>query len=284
MGQHYVPQQYLKGFSDPDHPGTIWMYDKQSRKWTRVSIKAAVQQAGYYSDETERQLNELVEGPAHDVLNRLRRGDTLGNAERSKLALYIGTMLMRVPRRRRKAYEILPQVLESTVNEVIGLVARWAQTTSAEPALVSRRFEEIERAREKLGTEPPSEVVDRIRSPWPSENVLALVAAMTWRIVSAGGTGFFLTSDNPAYFFEAYGLGSPESELTFPLASDLALLASWQGKPQQTIYLKAKPALVREVNRRVASGAERFVFYHVREDWVPKITDKQSPYLSRIQW
>src|SRR3989338_8951610 len=170
MGQHYVPQQYLKGFSDPDHPGTIWMYDKQSRKWARVSIKAAVQQAGYYSDETERQLNELVEGPAHDVLNRLRRGDTLGNAERSKLALYIGTMLMRVPRRRRKAYEILPQVLESTVNEVIGLV--------------SRRFEEIERAREKLGTEPPSEVVDRIRSPWPSENVLALVAAMTWRIVS----------------------------------------------------------------------------------------------------
>lgn len=284
MGQHYVPQQYLRGFSDPGHPGLIWMYDKSSRKYARVSIKAAVQQAGYYGDEAEKQLSELVEDPAHDVLNRLRRGDTLSNVDRSKLALYIGTMLMRVPRRRRKAYEILPKVLEDTVNRVTDLVARWAQTTSADPALVSRRFEQIERAREKLSKEPPLEMVDRIRSPWPSEQVLALVAAMTWRIVSANGTGSFLTSDNPACFFEAYGLGRQESELTFPLASDLALLASWQGRTQQTIYLKGKLALVREVNRRVASGAERFLFYHAREDWVSKVAGKQRPYLSRIQW
>ena len=28
MGQHYVPQNYLKGFSDAEHPTMIWTSDK----------------------------------------------------------------------------------------------------------------------------------------------------------------------------------------------------------------------------------------------------------------
>lgn len=284
MGHHYVPQQYLRGFAVPESPGEIWMYDKLSRRSVQTSIKFIVQEAGYYSEKTEKQLSELVEGPAYHALNKLRRGESIGDTERTHMALYIGTMLMRVPRRRRKAFEMLPGVLEDTINKVSTQVEQWAHSEGADPQVVSRRFAELERARESLRREPPLEVVEQIRAPWPSERVLALVSAMTWRIVSTGGVAFFLTSDNPAYFFEAYGLGNPESELTFPLSSDMALLASWQGMPLEIIFLNAKPALVKEVNRRVASGAERFVFYHAREEWVAKIADKQRPYLSRIKW
>jgi hypothetical protein len=284
MGHHYVPQEYLRGFADPHSPGAIWMYDKLSRRFLHASIKSIVQEAGYYSKEAEKQLSELVEGPAHYALKKLRRGDSIGDTERTQMALYLGTMLMRVPRRRKKAFDMLPGVLEDTINKVSAQVVQWAHSEGADFQLVSRRFAELERARESLRREPPLEVVEQIRAPWASERILALVSAMTWRIVSTGGVAFFITSDNPAYFFEAYGLGNPESELTFPLASDMALLASWQGAPRETIFLNAKPALVKEVNRRVASGAERFVFYHAREEWVAKIADKQRPYLSRIQW
>ena len=97
-------------------------------------------------------------------------------------------------------------------------------------------------------------------------------------------TDRFVTSDNPAFFFEGLGLGSPDSELTFPLSPELALLADWQGTPFSTSVFGAKPGLVREVNRRVVSGAERFIFSHAPQPWLPKVAGKGNPYLSRIQW
>lgn len=284
MGHHYVPQEYLRGFEDPDSPGKIWMYDKYSHRFAHACIISVVQEAGYYSEDTERQLSALIEGPAHKVLKKLRRGDSVNDNDRLRLALYIATMLMRVPRRRRKAFEMLPGVLEDVIKRATLTITQWAQTSMVDPALKLKRFAELERAREKLRAQPPEEVVKKIRAPWPSEKVLACVIGMTWRIASAGDAGFFLTSDNPAFFFEDYGLGRPESELIFPLASELALLGSWQGAPNETIFVKAKPSLMKEVNRRIASGAERFVFYHACEDWVARVAEKRDPHLSRIKW
>lgn len=284
MGHHYVPQEYLRGFADPGDRGMIWMYDKHLHHFVRVSIRSAAQQAGYYNADTEKQLSELVEGPAHKVLQKLRSGDRIDESERAALALYIGTMLMRVPRRRRKALEVVPETLVTTINRVSAQIAQWARTTAADPQLVSRRLAELEQAREKFQKEIPAEIIEQIRAPWPTERILTCIVLMTWRIVSANSAGFFITSDNPAVFFEAFGLGRPESELTFPLCSDLALLGSWRGPRGETFLVKAKPALVKEVPRRVASSAERFVFHHAKQDWVRLVAENQNPYLSRIQW
>lgn len=286
MGYHYVPQEYLRGFADPENPGKIWMYDKQSCQFTHASIKSVAQEKGYYSETTERQLSELVEGPAHQVLKKLRLRYMIDNSERIRLALYVGTMLMRVPHRRRKAFQMLPGVLEETIDNISNQVDQWARTTTVGPELISRRYSELEQASKKFRKKPPAEIIEKIRTPWPSKKVLALVSAMTWRIVPADGVGFFVTSDNPAYFFEAeaYGLGNPQSELTFALASDLMLFASWQGAHHETIFTKTTSAIKREANRRIASGAERFVFCRAQEDWVAEIANKQKPYLSRIQW
>lgn len=289
MGHHYVPQAYLRGFSDPSDTRMIWMYDKKESRFVRASIKSVAQEPAYYSEDDERQLNELVERPANVVLQRLRAGDySMPSSDRAALALYMATMIMRVPHRRRKAMELHPRVLQDTVNELAAQIAQWAQTEpTTDPELVSRRLAELERARDRFAKEIPRELSDSVRNPWPTQNVLRCVSLMSWRILPATrDTGFFLTSDNPAFFFGGYGLGNRESELTFPLASDMALLASWQGAPSETLVVGGKPGLVRqfvrEVNRRVAFGAERFVFYHADEDWVPKVAAKRDPFLSRI--
>jgi hypothetical protein len=107
---------------------------------------------------------------------------------------------------------------------------------------------------------------------------------MPWHVVHSSGPDYFLTSDNPAFFFEAYGIGKPESELTFPIATDLALFASWQGPQNSTYNHEAKQRLVREANTRIASAAERFVFYYRQEEWVAKVSNNKQPYLSRILW
>lgn len=281
---HYVPQHYLKGFESPGDPGTIWTYDKVLKQLKRIPIKVVAQEPGFYDAKTESDLNTEIERPALSSLGRLRRRETVDQDDRLRLAIYTASMMMRVPRRRRKALEMVPSVLADTVAGVRKRLEEWASSTDADQALVARRFTELEAAHKSFGREPPSEVIDQVRSPWPLQRVVELIFTMTWRVIVADASNRFLTSDNPAFFFEGHGLRRPEAEISFPLASDVALHCSWQGSLEQLLFVQAKPPLVKEINRRVASGAERFVFYHERANWIPVLAEKPHPFLSRIQW
>lgn len=293
MGQHYIPQKYLRGFEDQKNPGIIWMYDKKLHKFSHAPIKVVAQQKSFYDDEVEQQLNELVEKPANRVLVKLRElslsnkieGATLDKIERATLALYIGTMLKRIPKYRQKACgQIYHTALDDTINEVSSQILRMSQEKAVDAEMVALRLSELELLKREFTRKPPVVVSRQIRDPWPSNQILSCISSMTWRIAVSPDTQFYITSDNPAYFFESYGIGNPESEMTLPLASDIVLLTSWQGQRGATLLMKAKPQLVKEVNRRIASGAERFLFSCMKEDWISLIAEKKTPYLSRIQW
>lgn len=284
MGHHYVPQEYLRGFEAKEDPGLIWMYDKMSRDFRKVPMAAAAQATGFYDPDTERRLNEVVEGPAHAALGRIRKHQQLLPGDREALAGYVAVMLMRVPARRRRSMAMFPSVVDKVMGDVSALVEGWAKDPRTDPQLARRRRIEVEQARERFLQEPPEEVIARVRSPWPSKRVLEAVHSMTWRIVVAPKDNAFLTCDNPAFFFESLGLGRPESELTFPLAPDLALLGNWQGERESLLVVQPRPRVAKEINRRVASGAERFVFCDERRDWVATLADKRQHSLNRIQW
>lgn len=57
-----------------------------------------------------------------------------------------------------------------------------------------------------------------------------------------------------------------------------------EGPRESLVTVQARPSLVKEANRRVASGAERFLFSHERGDWIATLANKPHPFLSRIQW
>ena len=83
---------------------------------------------------------------------------------------------------------------------------------------------------------------------------------MTWRIIDIPRDRLLVTADGPAHYFESLGLGSVESELTFPIDSTSVLIGSYTGDPKSTLHLRGKTELVKEVNRRMITCAERFVF------------------------
>jgi hypothetical protein len=283
MGKHWVPRKYLAGFASSSEATHIWMYDKKNGSWHHPAISKAVQDPDYFDPETESELATSVEAPAHRVLEKVRKRESISEDEREALAVYIGVMVMRVPRARRRASELV----EPSLREVLEKIREQMRSEVSSPedeSLFEDRLKTLERIGRTYADDPPPEVVAKIRSPWPSDEMLGAVRDMAWRFVSTEGPSYFLTSDNPAYFFEGLGLGTPRAELTFPLSSELALLGSWQGQKRSTTSLVAKHALVKEVNRRVASGAERFVFYRGRERWVETITQRSNPYLSRIVW
>jgi DNA repair exonuclease SbcCD ATPase subunit len=179
MGQHYVPQEYLRGFAEPDNPDAIWMYDKKWRKFTNPSIKSIAQESAFYSAEIERQLNDLVERPANLVLDKLRCREEINDQERVSLAIYIATMIKRVPKRRTKALAMFPAVYEKTMKEIRSVVEDWARV-SQDKVLVERRMAELAKAEQTYQNEPPEEIREQIRIPWPTEQMISLVYSMSW--------------------------------------------------------------------------------------------------------
>jgi hypothetical protein len=282
MGKHYVPQRYLRGFQDKTRPGFIWMYDKQLGTRKLLPISKVAQEPDFYSPDVEEALNEHVEKPANAVIDKLRAGGSLTDQDRAILAYYVDTMVRRVPVTRQKSYGALPQVLKDTIREVKDFIEAQGREGRLKPETVAKRLAEADAYEKKFQNQPPSEVVKIVETPWPTQQPLAIIFSMEWRFLTTNGPTFFVTSDNPAYFFEAFGLGTKNSELAFPITSELLLHCSWQ-KMRVPIRL-AEQDLVKELNRRNASGASRFIFYHEDRDWLLSAGQHTVAQLSRINW
>ena len=112
MGHHYVPQEYLRGFSHPSSLGALWQFDKKQQRFSTdsASISKIAQERSFYSQNTESMLNELVEIPGNHVLRKLRSGNlSLTDAERLSLSVYIATLVKRVPDCRDRAKSMAPR-------------------------------------------------------------------------------------------------------------------------------------------------------------------------------
>ena len=287
MGHHFVPQRYLKGFQPPDNLGFIWMFDKLTQKSKCLPIKQVAQVPGFYEDEIEISLNVDVEIPGNDVIDKILAGkpieDDVNDQDRNHLTYYIATMIRRVPHARALGQKFIPQ----TLVEVTGRVRQQLVDAEAVGLLTKAELEaklaEADAWERKSQKEPPAEVRKMIETPWPFKRWLFAIHNMHWRVLRTEGPSYFLTNDNPAYFFEGFGLGHEECELILPLSTHLLLHCSWQAVKSSTVQTIPQQ-LVKELNRRIASGADRFVFYHKDADWVLKAALNQPGQLSRIRW
>jgi hypothetical protein len=259
------------------------MFDKKRGEWSHAAIKKVAQQDDYFSPELEKRLADEIETPGHAALGMLRGGRAPSATQREALVNYIAVMLMRVPRKRRKGRELVPAALRAVVTEARELIS------GAEARIGTERMRkllaDLERAEAKYSAEAPQEVIAKILSPWPTEEMVDAVRRMVWRFsLAAPRASRFFTSDNPACYFESYGVGSPEAELTFPISPDLALLGSHRGLSGSTKVLTLTPELTKEVNRRMAAAAERFIFSSHRAKWIETLATRRDPFLSRITW
>lgn len=285
IGKHYVPQAYLRHFEIADHPGFVWLYDKHGGEPHIANIAKVAQSRDYCSPETEEALARSVELPANRAMDKLSRNERLSPSERLDLAYYICATLKRVPRQRRKAQEMYPEVLAQTMAEIRGEFQSIAShMDGSDIAWVDRRLEGLDAAERKLSAKPPQEVVDQMMEPWPSQGMLDAVYHMAWRVLESSGPEYFITSDNPVFRLSDFGLTKELSEISFPLSTKQALHCCWQGKPESLAFRRESQWLVRETNRRLASETERFAFFHEKALWLPQVLSKTHPFLSRIVW
>ena len=141
----------------------------------------------------------------------------------------------------------------------------------------------MEHAREEFLDEIPQNVIDIIRRPHFSESTVECIFNMCWHILPVHPGMHFVTCDTPAHSFECFGLGNLESEYTITLSKDFALIGEHKRK-SRICYERSNAKLVKEVNRRILSHAERFVFSPRKVDWIEAVAQKKDPFLSRISW
>jgi len=286
MGHHYIPREYLRGFADPLSPEALWQFDKKHGTFSSspAAISKIAQQRSFYDDETEVKLNELVEIPGNRVLRKLRSGDlNLTDEDRINLSVYIATMMKRVPHHRDKGIASVPSVLAKVTEELRDEIHESAESGDISAEDADKYLADTDTAEEKYSNIIPAKVMEQIRKPWPSERIIAAIYNMHWRFVSAVRDQDFVTTDNPAFFFECFGVGTEKSELTIPVSSKLAIFGS-RTPVRNGDRVSTRTQFVKEANRRLISMATRFIYTRSRALWIPVVASKIDPYLSRIKW
>jgi hypothetical protein len=251
------------------------MFDKKLGRITMAAISAVAQERGFYEDQEERSLANEVEMPANDAIDKLLSEVGITNEERWDLALYIATMIKRVPAHRIKAARLLPRALEEVKQIAHARIAKRGVQFGLDATTVAAELAEADQVVAEFHAEPPLPIVNYIKAPWPTQRAVNIIMGMTWRLITPPKGEFFITSDNPAVI-EPYGLGSPDSELILPLAPRRVLHCSFQRGPTFLAVQPVHTTAVRIINRRIAGGATRFAFCHQKADWILRLLQRRN--------
>lgn len=277
MGHHYVPQFYLRGFTEGDR---LWVHDRQARRSFLSQPKAVANENSLYTDELEQHLANEVEGPAKSAIEAIRKLATPTRSEREALARYVVSLWKRVPEGRARVVANVPQVAESIRREYTQQLREAAVSAAVPGERANARQNEMNAALDKFVREPPPELWHHNLGRDSSPNVVESLLSMNWRFLFTEGAQL-LTSDNPVFFFLHEGIGARSSELTLPLSSSVALWANRNTLTGPT-FIEARPAAVRELNRRTAQNATRFVYSRREESWILPFVCKGAYVLNRL--
>ncbi len=274
LRSHYVPRYYLRGFSEDGQ--TLVVYHKEKLKYFVASIGDVAVRKGFYSEEIEEYLANKIEAPANKTLAKVRRKTPLSEEDKIALSRYIVVMWKRVPRAKQRFKARAPKVAEQEREKVHTILREIAAGDPSKAELVDQRRREADSVLDRMASNPPDDIFFQILPPEATPLMVVAVATMSWTFLTAGGQWSYISCDNPVFHFESLGIGRPNSELSLPLCSDVALFGSYSLE-LGTQYVEARPKLVKEVNRRTASIAEEYVYHSRNEQWV-------LPFLKKGNW
>jgi hypothetical protein len=281
MHNHYLPQYYLRGFCS-NSSGDIWVYDKSESRAFSANVKRIANICGFYTEDIEEYLREVIESPANRVLDKIRSRECLDSNDKVALSRYIAVMLKRVPEGKSRLKDRAPRIAADLEEALHRKLDEIAEKDPSKKDFTQKRKAEIDEILSKFSQEPPAEIWHKTIPAETTPRIVEAVATMTWRFYTFDEKPAFLTCDNPVFFFRHWGIGRPESELSFPISSDIMLWATRrEDLPEE--YSPANMAIVKEMSRRMATNTTRYVFHAREENWILPFLAKGRCRLNRIQ-
>ena len=190
-------------------------------------------------------------------------------------------MLIRVPhglqRMRDKSPSIFKGVIENTIKQINLLISQHPEKKEN----LLKSLDEVHRVESKWVNEFPLEVWYRNLTPDALPNVQSVLQKMNWIFLTSENKHAFITSDNPVFFFESIGMGKPESQIFFPISSQIVLFLNWHSRYPKS-YLNVKDTSIRQINKRIASTATRFVYHSTENPGIASLVNKQTWTFKRL--
>ena len=305
---HKVPRYYLKGFVEKEGEPFIWVYRKglQFRpgrvryKYNpyRDSINFVGSETDYYAStssdgvidyDTYENMLEKLEKPADPIIEKIRNRQPITTDDKTVFAAYIVMMLKRVERRRQKAVAMWPSILEhyESSMDLIPAIDALERNTPSNDVATLKRLEEVRKEIDRIIAEyktnsssVPSKILhDSMVAP--DSKLLPVISQMKWQFLIAPEGSKFLTSDSPVFFFESIGLNKPQSEITFPISSYVAL-ASFGRSGFREGFITTTTHVVSEINRRTAHAATAEVYHASAASWIVDVLKKRKPQLNYL--
>lgn len=275
MGDHYVPQYYLKGFSNREGK-QIWVYDKKETRKFPTQVKSIAKITGFYSPEVEQYLADTIEAPANKVIRKIRNRGQVTEYDKGILAEYMAVMMKRVPKGKERLRKYVPSIANELSQEIREQLTIMASNHPEKASLIQRRKSEIKEILNKYSKDPPPEIWRNNIPPERSPRAVAALAGTTWRFLTFDDKPVFFTSDDPVFYFASIGIGKSESEVVFPISSYIILWPTWRTDLPEG-YITATNQIVKEMNRRTVSNALRYVFHRKDEHWI-------LPFVTKGKW
>lgn len=284
---HVLPQLYLKGFTIPGDEPHLWVYKSGQPfhpgcgRTTDNPFKQSVRLAGaerdFYADpipgggtdfDTFENILESLEKPANPIFNKLRTFNDIDEQEKLIFAKYIILIMRRVWSSREEMNRRVAQPGSYRPTDHLFRKLNVARTPEAEAYILETM--------QRISSTPGFGVQlhNRLAAAAPYSFMAAALEKMRWFFYVAPAGYFFVTSDNPAWVPKV-GLGKSIAELSFPISTSVALVATWNKNAGQG-FSTATDQIVKTINRRTINSAQKNVFASQAEKWIITTFDRKS--------
>lgn len=280
MGHHYLPQYYLKGFTESED-NMLWAFEKGNGNNFNTQVKKIANIKKFYSEEIEQKLADDIEGPGNIVLDKIRNREPIDDNDKSVFSEYIAVMWKRVPRAKEDLKNMAPRLADGISKKLNEDLDRFIRENPGKSAIIENRKKEIKEILGQYATNPPEDIWLGNILPDRTPRIVEAIKSMTWTFWVYDKEPAFLTCDNPVFYFTSLGVGRAESEISFPISSHIVLWATWRDDLPWN-FIDASTQIVKEINRRTADNASRFVFHCRKETWIEPFLKKNSWKLHRI--
>jgi len=214
MRGHYLPQFYLKDFTDPDtppgHEPFLWVREaRPAAAWKKRGPRNVAAESGYYqTHEAEETLSHLESFTA-PVLQKVRQRLPINDEESGHLATFVALMMTRVP----ALHDNLQDFLSELLNKSFSMIC---QAFAEEPRRLEAFKEEYRRETgksdfdhvtvEHLDARGYKMTAKRAAAIGSAFSVLPFTAEqinrMGWRIFYSQAPAYFITSDHPFFMVD----------------------------------------------------------------------------------
>jgi hypothetical protein len=248
---HFVSKFYLEGFCDPNPPPgkrpALSVYSKKQKSWKVLTPENVAVETDYYtvsapSGAKDRRIEEALSAiesrAARIIRERVEARRPLNDEERTHFALFVASMLERVP--------ATLDSLRRAHDEIWDLVKLWGTPLPAE------------RPRHQTGSLAWSTLKVALDTTAP------IILEMGWRFVFSGSGDYFVASDHPVCMVDPTnerpiptGLLSPGMQIWFPVTKSILMMAVHGESPLG--YVTAPDKTTRIANLLTIARAKRFI-------------------------